>query len=57
MAVEMVSASLSHIRPMPSESMMFCRMPVPVLLPEMRNMRSGGSAGGVACERSLPSES
>ena len=45
MAVERVSASASQISPVPSESMMFCRIPVPVLLPEMRNILLAGICG------------
>ena len=57
MTVEMVSASLSHISPVPSESIRFCRMPVPVLLPEMRNILLRGITGVSVFPRSLPSVS
>lgn len=47
-----VSASLSQMMPVPLESMIFCRMPVPVLFPDMRNIRLRGNAG--ASDFSVP---
>ena len=44
--INILSASLSKMSPCPPFSMMFCRMPVPVLLPGMMNMRLTGRSGG-----------
>jgi hypothetical protein len=54
MAVDSVSASDSKISPVPSESIMFCRMPVPVLLPEIKNILLGGICGTSIFDRSFP---
>ena len=51
-----MSASVSQMIPTPPESMIFCKIPVPVLLPENINIRLRGISGSSAFAFSRPKE-